>query len=94
MPTYEAWEDDDGAMVATAATCADHRARGPLVASARLLFAFEAATDEEAMAIFNLRMGWQPYRSIGEPGPCPACGATIYPQGSRQCWRCAPDETA
>lgn len=52
------------------------------------LYSFEAATWEEAMAIYALRQGWSPYKPAGEATPCPACGATYYPKGSGECWQC------
>ena len=52
------------------------------------LWTFEAATYEEAMAIYHLRCGYQPYLPNGRASPCPRCGALLYAQGSAQCWRC------
>jgi hypothetical protein len=51
-------------------------------------FFIEANTWEEAMAIYHLRQGWEPYRTNASPANCPDCGAIYYPEGSAQCWRC------
>ena len=52
------------------------------------LWTIDAATYEEAMAIYNLRCGHEPYLPSGQASPCPRCGALIYARGSGQCWRC------
>ena len=91
MATYQAWRSpsDDGIICGTAAQIAEYRRRGQLDDAAELLYAFEAATHEEAQSIHHLRMGWAPYRPVGAPGECPSCGATCYPEGSGECWRCS-----
>lgn len=53
----------------------------------QLFWRIEAATWEEAMAIFHLRRGWESYKP-GRAEPCPDCGALYYPEGSGQCWQC------
>lgn len=90
MATYEAWfdPDDESCSCSTKAGVDDLRRRGLLGGKAQLLYSFEAATYEEAQALHNLRMGWGPYRPLGEPAPCPSCGAFYYPEGSGECWRC------
>jgi hypothetical protein len=52
------------------------------------LYTFEAASSEEAMAIYYMRQGWAPYKPEGEATPCPICGAMFYPKGSGECWSC------
>jgi hypothetical protein len=69
---------------------ADCRAKGLIPDDAELLWEIEAATLEEARAIYHLRMGFEPYVPMGEWEPCPKCGAVFYPEGSGQCWRCGP----
>lgn len=64
------------------------RATGLLKDSAELLWQIEAATLEEALAIYHLRMGFEPYVPQGECQSCPKCTAVFYPEGSGQCWRC------
>jgi len=54
----------------------------------RLLWTVEAGSFEEAMAIRNLRNGWEPYCPSGEPSACPKCAAIYYPDDFGQCWRC------
>jgi hypothetical protein len=91
MTLYQAWQDpsDNSITLLPAASVERMRQQGLLTPEAHLLYELEAATGEEANAIHSLRMGWEPYRPIGEPAPCPRCGATYYPWGSGQCWRCA-----
>jgi hypothetical protein len=52
------------------------------------LWTIEVGSLEEALAIRNLRCGWEPYEPEGEAEPCPTCGAMHYPMGSGQCWQC------
>ncbi len=52
------------------------------------LWRVEAATLEEAMAVYHLRCGRGPYKPVGEAAPCPACGVLHYAEGSGQCWNC------
>ena len=52
------------------------------------VFSIEAHSHEEAMAIYHLRQGWEPYKPLGKASPCPECGALFYPEGSGQCWQC------
>jgi hypothetical protein len=91
MTLYEAWQDpaDNSVLLATPDEVAIHRGKNLLGPAAELLYRFDAATPEEAQAIHALRMGWEPYRPLGRPVPCPKCGATYYPDGSAQCWRCS-----
>ena len=66
------------------------RAKGLLPDSAELLWEIHASTLEEANAVYNLRMGFEPYVPEGQWAPCPNCSAVFYPEGSGQCWRCGP----
>ena len=88
--TYEAWQDPDG--LATTFTPRENiqelRDKNLLAPNATLLFSVDADTFEEAMAIFHLRMGYEPFSPIGESSPCPKCGAQLYASGSGECWRC------
>src|SRR6266478_3110811 len=54
----------------------------------RFFWRIEAATWEEAQAVYHLRQGWEPYRPQGTAGPCPECGELFYRNGSGQCWNC------
>lgn len=87
MKTYEAWNTEDGAVLFPS-TERDAYLRNPAIRALDRLFELEAATYEEALAVFNLRMGFGPYTPGGEPEPCPRCGAWFYPGGSGECWRC------
>lgn len=91
MRSYEIWQDprDGSFTVATVEGIADHRQKGLLTAEARCLQHFEAASWEEAMAIYHLRMGFEPYQPNGDAEPCPNnCGAHYYPKGSGECPNC------
>ena len=56
------------------------RAQRLLSADARFLFRVDADTFEEALAVFNIKMGWGPYKLEGEPQICPrGCGMIFYP---------------
>ena len=86
--TFEAWQSAEDVAFGTAASMADQRSRGLLGSDAVQLYSIEAGTWEEAMAIHHLRMGFEPYRAQGQPVPCAACSALLYPEGSGECWRC------
>ena len=53
-----------------------------------LLWRIEAGSYEEAAAVRNLRLGWNPYVPMGDALPCPSCGSAYFPEGSGQCWNC------
>ena len=61
--------------------------------SSEFFFKIYAASWEEAMAIYHLRQGWEPYNPNGEPKQCPSCNAIYYPEGSGQCWKCSYENT-
>ena len=92
MRIYTAWgrSSDDAEVVAFAAGEEPPRSANGQVDPDRVvaLWRVEAATWEEAMAIRNLRCGYEPYRPQGAAAPCPQCGALHYPRGSGQCWNC------
>jgi hypothetical protein len=90
MPRYEIWRSDEESSLvcATDLSITDMRARGVMASDAQFVCAFDAATMEEAMAIRNLRMGWEPFRPQGAPGRCSNCGSWYYPEGSGECWQC------
>lgn len=66
------------------------RAAGKIACDAIPLWEIEVDTPEEAMTIFRLRMGLEPYTPKGESAHCPKCGAVYYPEDSGICWRCGP----
>ena len=90
MRTWEVWEDPvhDCFSLSTPECIQSDRERRILSEQARLVFAFEAGSYEEACAIKNIRLGYGPYRPVGDAAPCPACGAQYWPEGSGECWRC------
>ena len=54
----------------------------------RLFWRIEAANWEEAMVIYHLRLGREPYKPVLPAARCPKCDALFYPHGSGQCWNC------
>jgi hypothetical protein len=86
---YEAWETEDGTTFFRSAQLALLK-QNPAIHLKKKLFEFNAATAEEAASINSLRMGRGPYIPVGDPRPCPKCGAWFYPEGSGECWRCGP----
>jgi hypothetical protein len=60
---YSVWELDDHAISMTTGTDIPRYANGkPQSEKNVLVFTIEARTWEEAMAIRNLRLGWEPYQ--------------------------------
>jgi hypothetical protein len=90
LRVYEVWQDDGGreTTFATVESLEDLRTKGLLSPNAQFLYRIEAHSQEEAMAIHHLRMGWEPYVPVGESQACPKCGAQFYPESSGQCWKC------
>lgn len=89
--TYEVWAENDNCQF----TCAkreiiiDMKEKGLLSKDAVLLHILKASTYEEAMSIYNLRMGFEPYKPAGKPIKCPNnCGSFFYPEGSGECPYC------
>ncbi len=87
---YRAYRDEIFGYTAlfTVESEAKERSQGLLSPNAEFLWSIEADTLEEASAIYNLRMGFEPYVPMGDPAQCPKCGAWFYPEGSGECWRC------
>ena len=85
--TYEAWETSDGPVFFPSDQLAAHQQHSA-THLVKKLFEVEAHTGEEALALYHLRMGWEPYTPAGDPAPCPKCGAWFYPEGSGECWCC------
>ena len=88
MAKYEAWETEDPGCTLFESSQLEEIKNHPAFLLTNKLYEFEAATQEEAHSIHNLRMGWGPYKPMGDPKPCPKCSAWFYPEGSGQCWRC------
>lgn len=85
---YRAYRDDTGSCLVTLESEKEQRQKGLLPSDAELLWEIEAATCEEASAIYHLRMGFEPYVPQGEWQPCPKCEAVYYPEGYGECWKC------
>ena len=87
---YSAWRNSDGSQLTLAPGEEPPRlANGePDPGCDVVLWRCEAGSYEEAMAIRNVRLGYVPYVPVGEPAPCPRCGAQYDPGGSAQCWKC------
>ena len=90
MAIYTAWASKDGCQITMIGGDGPPRfADGSQQPDCEtFLWRIEAATSEEASAIHHLRLGWGPYKPMGEAKPCPKCGAMFYPEGSGECWRC------
>ena len=87
----EVWVNEDGDEVSCfVKDCIDKLKRQRLInSSCKLIHSFTAATFEEAMSIYYLRMGYESYKPQGEPKLCPQnCGSFYYPEGSSQCPYC------
>ena len=96
MKTFTVWTDKEGSKEATALIEGE---LSPRFADGRvdpdctvLLFRIEAQTWDEARAIYNLRLGLEPYEPTGDAEPCPKCGALFYPKGRGECWKCGYDK--
>lgn len=90
---FTAWRSHDGSQTSLIEgegppTCANGE---PQPDCEVMLWRIEAGTWEEACAIRNLRLGWEPYKPFGLAEPCPQCGSPYYPEGSGQCWNCPQD---
>lgn len=88
---YEAWLDDTDSTItiSTPEGIERQRRHGQLGTSARLLHTITVDTWEEAMAVHNVKMGYEPY-DPGTSSPCPnGCGSVVYMDGSGQCQRCS-----
>lgn len=89
--TYRAYLDASGATeLFSLDDEAKARAAGIIPPSAIPLWEIEVDTPEEAMTIYRLRTGQEPYTPKGESAKCPKCGAVYYPEDSSVCWRCGP----
>ncbi len=86
---FEAWANEDRTEVAFWPRSAIERNSPAFAGMVHRLFSIEADTYEEAMAVYYVRMGFEPYRPEGEPAECPnKCGAHYYPEGSAECPIC------
>jgi hypothetical protein len=86
---YTGWTDSESITLALPDQVRDMREKGLIEKDAKLIHIIEVATAEEASAIYNLRMGYDPYRPMGSPALCPkGCGSYYYPEGSGQCPYC------
>lgn len=64
MIIFEAWEDDEGVTFSTQENIKDHKKKGLLSSSAKLLHQIEAKNYEEAMVLHHQKMGWDPYKPM------------------------------
>ncbi len=86
---WQAWKGD-GVITLTPRDRVERlRQSGLIEADANCLYQFSAATGEEASTIHYERQGWETYRPLGPPVPCPrGCGSEYYPLGSGDCPVC------
>ena len=83
---FEAWADDEGISFATRESIKWQQENNLLGRNAKFLHVVEADTHEEAMAVHHIKMGWEPYKPMGEAALCPnGCGSYYYPDGSGEC---------
>ena len=85
---YEAWRSPDAVMLCRSEVIRQMEQLGQMHPLAELLYAYSAATREEAAAIHALRQGNRSYSAPCEAEPCPTCGAHFYPDNGGECWRC------
>lgn len=87
---FTAWRSLDGSQTSLVAGEGPPRfADGALQPDCEvMLWRIEVGSYEEAMAIRNLRLGYEPHVPQGEPEPCPTCGSKYFPKASGQCWNC------
>ena len=86
---YEVWEDDGEITLSTRENIGSLKEKKLLGIKAKKIHSFSASTPEEASAIYNLRMGFEPYKPMGEPKLCPnGCGSYFYPESSSICAYC------
>jgi len=90
MKVYTAWTDARGstASLVGGEGPPQDNAGNKLPDCEVFLWRIEAATWEEACAIYHLRMGHGYYKANGPAKPCPKCNSMFYPEGSGECWRC------
>jgi hypothetical protein len=90
LKEYQVWVDKkDGSITcASKESIIDQTSKG-LLSKEDYMFNFFADSFEEAMAIYHLRMGFEPYKPLGEAKLCPNnCGSHYYPEGSGECPNC------
>lgn len=86
---FEAWTNEDRTQVAFWPRSAIDLKRSAFSDMVHLLFSIDADSYEEAMAVYYVRMGFDPYKPQGKPVECPnECGAHYYPEGSGECPIC------
>ena len=88
---YQIWVDknNDSITCASKESLLDQTGKGLLSKEAYILNNLFASSFEEAMAIYHLRMGFEPYKPIGDAKLCPNnCGSHYYPEGSGECPNC------
>jgi len=91
LKEYQIWIDkqDDSITCSSEESILDQINKGILSKEAYMLNKFFAVSFEEAMAIYHLRMGFEPYKPSGKSQLCPNnCGSHYYPDGSGECPNC------
>lgn len=89
MKDYEVWVDSESVTLSTVDGIQWQKEKGLIGKDAKLLHKFSASSHEEANAIHHLRMGWEPYKPVGDPTLCPNnCGSYYYSNGSGVCPNC------
>ena len=77
---YTAWSETEGGEITGFCSGEDRPKTGngePMCDCIFPVWRVEAGSYEEAMAIYNIRRGFGPYKPMGEAAPCPKCGAAF-----------------
>ena len=86
---YEVWEGDESESLVRSDFVERLKKTGHIGESDKRLYTIQAATAEEASAIWHIRSGYKPYTPMGRPELCPkGCGIFFYPEGSAECANC------
>ena len=84
---YEVWSKEGEMCFSTAESFKGKNSQ--MIEGMELIHTFFAETGEEASSIYNLRVGFGPYKPMGEPELCPKCNVSYYyPKGSGECPYC------
>ena len=86
---WQAWGSGASITFAPSARIDALKADGTIEDDQILLHEIVAATGEDAMTQHHQKMGWEPYKPVGEPSACPnKCGGDYYPDGFGDCPHC------
>jgi len=87
MKKFEAWQNETEIAFGPVEKIASEKRQGLISDTATLIHTVYADTWE-AMAVHHIKMGWEPYKPVGNAEFCPKCGSIYYPNGSGVCPKC------